>query len=158
MSKRNDEIVTRYIDDGFSLQDVGKEFGITRERVRQILAHAGITERHQGIHNKLERKSTTQDAYARITEGLITVVEEAERIGIKTTSLYARFHRYQLPSLKKEAEHGTCYYYRNYRCRCDNCRAAIRAYSQKLKTKEAPHHGTLSGYHNYGCRCDVCRA
>ena len=102
MSKRNDEIVTRYIDDGFSLQDVGKEFGITRERVRQILAHAGITERHQGIHNKLERKSTTQDAYARITEGLITVVEEAERIGIKTTSLYARFHRYQLPSLKKE--------------------------------------------------------
>jgi len=34
---------------GASLQDVGSVYGITRERVRQILKRAGVTERHHGI-------------------------------------------------------------------------------------------------------------
>lgn len=36
-------------DTGVSLAEVGKHFGITRERVRQILVKAGKYDRHQGV-------------------------------------------------------------------------------------------------------------
>lgn len=60
--------------------------------------------------------------------------------------------------------HGTVNGYTNYGCRCDDCRAAVRAQRQKNKAartaKPIPPrvHGTANGYGNYGCRCDDCKA
>lgn len=46
---RNKALCELYVS-GRSLETVGKEFGITRERVRQILVHEGIVERHSGFN------------------------------------------------------------------------------------------------------------
>jgi hypothetical protein len=76
----------------------------------------------------------------------------------------------------KPTPHGTVNGYNNYRCRCDLCREAIRAY-QPLKdaierhrravlgirpwdqylAEIEPRHGTESRYRK-GCRCTSCRS
>lgn len=45
-SERDQEIVRRYFEPGMSLQKVGDEHGLSRERVRQILNAQGVSERH----------------------------------------------------------------------------------------------------------------
>lgn len=58
------------------------------------------------------------------------------------------------------------YAYIYYRCRCDDCRAANRAYVLKRTDERArllreglvsPRHGSVATYSNYKCRCDKCR-
>lgn len=81
-------------------------------------------------------------------------------------------------------QHGTVNEYMNYRCRCDECRAAMSDYQRKAmgtpcpscgrlhygryrpgslcrdcrhaKQRENLVHGTEAGYKR-GCRCDVCK-
>lgn len=48
ISERNKKICDQY-NEGHSLETVGEAFGITRERVRQILVASGVTERHGGF-------------------------------------------------------------------------------------------------------------
>jgi hypothetical protein len=53
--------------------------------------------------------------------------------------------------------------YSNYRCRCDECRAANTAAQSKYRDRlaqsdpDAIPHGTTNGYDNFRCRCDECR-
>lgn len=57
-------------------------------------------------------------------------------------------------------KHGTLTGYANRKCRCDECRAAARAYYAERRKRCRPEttpHGTLSGYNNHFCRCDACR-
>lgn len=62
--------------------------------------------------------------------------------------------------------HGTISSYTNGRCRCDDCRRAMRTYTaaRRARFKNDPSripswaHGTEGGYVNYSCRCDRCRA
>ena len=54
------------------------------------------------------------------------------------------------------------YTYQRYRCRCDKCRAAHRAYQlafrRRPRAPESLEHGKRNTYINYACRCDECRA
>ena len=46
--ERNREIITKYLfDDSTTMQSIGDEYGITRERVRQILERYGVTAKPQ---------------------------------------------------------------------------------------------------------------
>ena len=38
--RRNEKMLRLYIDDNLTLNEVGKIYGVTRERVRQILKHS----------------------------------------------------------------------------------------------------------------------
>jgi hypothetical protein len=74
-----------------------------------------------------------------------------------------------------ERWHGTSGGYTNHKCRCDECRAAWRAYisrrraeryaevnggpaSDDVRAKKLADvkHGTESTYTNWGCRCRPC--
>ena len=64
---------------------------------------------------------------------------------------------------QKPPQHGTRGQYVRYRCRCEACVQANRAYHQSRREKfyggELPNHmhGTTNAYVHYGCRCDECR-
>lgn len=61
-------------------------------------------------------------------------------------------------------EHGTYSAYTNRGCRCDECRAANRAYKRAWEARrqkpvlaqDSPLHGTVNGHKHYGCRCEPC--
>jgi hypothetical protein len=65
-----------------------------------------------------------------------------------------------------ELPHGLSRYTsRDYRCRCEVCRAAMAAYMRstraRRRTQPIPDHvthGTATAYTQWGCRCDDCRA
>ena len=56
----------------------------------------------------------------------------------------------------RELRHGTVDGYYSFKCKCDACRAASRAYRAELRSRPIPH-GTATGYQNRGCRCEPCR-
>lgn len=66
--------------------------------------------------------------------------------------------------MSAEPWHGTTGGYTNHKCRCDDCRAALREYQKERRRARIAEatpdhvHGTANGYGNYGCRCDACRA
>ncbi len=54
LSERNAAIVARYLE-GKTLEQVGQEYGITRERVRQILIQQGVSEVQKAAVRYLRR-------------------------------------------------------------------------------------------------------
>lgn len=158
MNSRDTKIIIRYVEDGLSTREVGDEFGLTRERVRQILVDSGITRRHGGERRRVQDDDRIRAAFDRITEDGSTTKIEAEILGVRSGSLRARFRRMGLRLPLAVARHGTRHYYMKYKCRCVPCRAAASAHGRSLKQREPPEHGTASAYHNYGCRCVPCRA
>ena len=156
MTARNQQIVERYLE-GFSLTEVGEEFGITRERVRQILLTKGITQRHGGTKRREAHETQIQAAYQQVLEGK-SAKDVAEIFGLTPESLRDNLRRRGLPIPKPEPRHGTRYYYMKYECRCELCKEAVRAHTASLKGQEPPQHGTHSAYHNYACRCAPCKA
>ena len=155
MTKRNQTIIEKYLS-GKTLQEVGDEYGITRERVRQIV-HAQSDERHYGAHKREARDLKIRQAFGRVLQGWTSVEDEAELLGILPDTLRVNFKRRGLKLPRNSSPtHGTRHRY-NQGCRCPECTEVIREYMRGLKKKEAPHHGTASGYMNYGCRCDRCK-
>ena len=55
---RTDAMVTLFTD-GATLAEIGQRYGVTRERVRQILAHVGVTRIEGGSHVRAQRKRDT---------------------------------------------------------------------------------------------------
>lgn len=155
MSRRNPErdaeIVTLY-QSGLALAAVGARFGLTRERIRQILNVAGVSERHRG--SSARRMALEAFAYAE-SEGL-SIGGAARRYGLSADALGNQWRRLGLKLPARVVAHSR-YRYLRYGCRCDVCKEAVREHSRSLKTRGPPHHGTASGYRNYGCRCDLCR-
>ena len=78
----------------------------------------------------------------------------------------ADYETRQGPPVSGPKTHGpTCDGYVNHGCRCDDCRAAWRAYNRKRRAErraliaEDPTvaiHGLNSTYTNWGCRCPRC--
>ena len=61
-----------------------------------------------------------------------------------------------------EIAHGKLGSYTNHKCRCADCREAVRVYMGDWKATRAGlvpdgAHGKASTYTNYGCRCEDCR-
>lgn len=57
--------------------------------------------------------------------------------------------------------HGTNSGYTYHRCRCEDCRAANRAYREECKSRpitgDEKWHGTAGGRVNYDCKCQACK-
>jgi hypothetical protein len=64
------------------------------------------------------------------------------------------------------AAHGTVGRYKDHKCRCSDCREAVRQQRIGLREMAAANGGTYPGpithggaaYRNYGCRCEECTA
>lgn len=154
---RYDEMLTLYNEGGLTYQEIADRYGVTRQRVQQLIGN-GIKAAHYGRAKKERRREQMSEVHRAITGGVTTVEREADKLGIKPESLVESLRRLGLKFPRKESPlHGT--YYRYSRgCRCPECKAGQREYFQQMKLREPPRHGTASAYRNYACRCDLCRA
>jgi hypothetical protein len=158
--ERTLEMARLYVEQGQSYSQIGEQFGLTRQRVGQLLGPLGLQQyRRQAA---IERVQLLRDAYSRIIAGKSTLNEEASKLGYKNArSLRSALYELDLRVVVgyEEPPHGTVARYRSrrYQCRCDECRRANRDRGRELKGKEPPHHGTYSGYINYECRCQACK-
>lgn len=108
---RDREIVCLYLAKELNQSEIARHYGITRERVRQIICNAGA-------ESALARKRAR--AAARNIARAVAVVARHE-IG--------------------QTAHGTRYHYMYYQCRCEPCRAANREYQRGLKGRTPSTHG-----------------
>ena len=124
MIRYNDNLVTREqamvwmrVKDGMTLQQIGDEFGLTRERVRQILADQGVTGTPWTGYKPLHYRRLAQTV-ARVAQ---LVVQNAR------------------PD-DEHYPHGTVNGYMRG-CTCDDCRTANRerVYAHKGITVKTPH-------------------
>jgi AraC-like DNA-binding protein len=144
---------------GYSLSDIAAKFGTSRQRVHQLIADT-YDRPHGGRLRKQRYEERVLAAHSRIHEGVTTAAEEAEDMGIQEVALRAALSRRNLrlpPKRPPSPLHGSYYRYQEG-CRCDECRAAQKAYMKKLQERGPREHGTESAYRNYKCRCDECRA
>jgi hypothetical protein len=157
--ERTLEMARLYVEEGLSYAQIGERFGLTRQRVGQLLGPLGLQPfRRQAA---IARVQLLGAAYGRIIRKESTLEEEAPKLGYKNarslrSALYDLDMRVVLGHVPPP--HGTASRYRSrrYACRCDECRRANREKGNELKGKEPPRHG-YSGYLNYACRCQVCK-
>ena len=125
-----DRLIVESYRSGHSLRQIGKEVGLSHERVRQVLMDAGISRRPDGS----EAASKTLAAVGAVlaADGSLSITAASRAVGAdkSTVSQYLRRRHPQF----------------DYKARR---RAALEHLSA---------HGTLNRYNNYGCRCDACRA
>lgn len=156
---RTQEMVRAYVEEGLSYAAIGRRFGLSRQRVGQLLGPLGVAQ--ERTRSKIEREQILREAHERIMARKSTLAEEAEILGFTPDSLRGRF-RYIGLNLNlgyADPPHGTFARYRSrrFRCRCKECRRANNERIQELKGLEPPNHGTYSGYVNYACRCQACK-
>jgi sigma-70-like protein len=160
MNERTQEMAKLYRDDRLTMQEIGDRYGISRERVRQILAPLGL-EMHYGARKHEEREARLREAHARIKAGESTFETEAKTLGYSSSErLRTAFWQLGLKLKRKHRgpQHGSLYRYSHLKCRCPKCRKAARdAYAERI-AKGPTKHGTASSYRNYGCRCPRCKA
>lgn len=138
-SERLTSIIARR-EDGASLQQIGDEHGITRERVRQLLAAAHVEPRNIAVE------------HARVRRLFVAVVRVAElQDHVTRGGILIDTGR----SIVKGSAHGTISRY-NGGCSCAPCRQANRDHHRALHGRTPPRHGTVHGYRTYGCRCEAC--
>lgn len=159
MSERTQNMARMYVEQGMTYQQIADEFGITRQRVHQLLAPLKLAV-HEGQARKAVRIALLTEAYGRIIARETTLQEEAEHLGYASeetlrTALRKLGMLVHLP--QPEPEHGTLNRYRRG-CHCEECREAVAERQRsRYGSVEPPHHGTVSGYQNYGCMCKACR-
>ena len=152
-NERAIEMARLYAEEGLSYAQIGERYGISRQRVHQILRPFGLTP-HWGKRRARERLDVITAAYERVLAGeSLTVL--ADELGYANgESLRNTFLALGLHMPRSSPEHGTRYRY-DEGCRCDACIVAMRAYKQAQSEREPPEHG-VSGYFNFACRCQVC--
>jgi hypothetical protein len=130
MKDRDREIVELHVEHGMKLKEIAPLYGITYQRVQQILRRNGI----EGYFLSNRRFHNWFHA-----------VGVAARLAYRATEpwhgTYRGFQYYRCRCEK-------CV--QAYRNRC-------RELQVQRSTREPPKHG-LSGYVNYSCRCPICRA
>ena len=85
LTERNEEIIRLYVKEGLTLREVGGRFGLSRERVRQILERAGVPRRK---HRRGRAKPVPTDMWEHVpevihlyTENGLSLKEIGERFG-----------------------------------------------------------------------------
>ncbi len=148
-----------YVEEGLTLQAIGDRYGLTRQRVDQILKPFGL-EPHWGKQRLATRRHELVAAHDRIHAGRSTSKKEAERLGYASDKNFREAVNaigLDLRRQWKEAKHGTVLRYRQG-CKCKRC---LRAHREDLYDTRAKHviteHGLATNYVNYGCRCPECR-
>ena len=154
------QMARAYVEEGLSYEQIGERFGITRQRVGQLLGPLGLA-RDRGVA-KIQREQRLRASFARLEAGGTTLSEEAENLGYGSgESLRSAFYELGLRFVREKSipPHGTITRYRSrtHGCSCDECRRANTEHQNRLRGEEPPNHGTYSGYINYGCRCKACK-
>jgi hypothetical protein len=159
MNERTREMQRLYVEVGLSYSQIGEQFGLTRQRVGQLLGPLGLQQyRRQAA---VERVQLLREVYGRIVRQETTLQEEASKLGYKNArSLRSALYELDMRVVLgyEEPPHGTISRYRSrrYQCRCEECRRANRERVAAFKEREPPNHG-YSGYINYQCRCQECK-
>jgi len=125
--KMKQEMVQLYRS-GLSQAEISKQFDCTRQYVSIVMRELGEPARKP--HRTKEEREFDREIH--------------------------RVAKMVVRAAKLEQLHGTRYMYTHYKCRCADCREAMRLYMLSLREKEQPPTHGLSGYTNYGCRCDIC--
>lgn len=108
-----------------------------------------------------EQLSPAEQAQQALTDAIWAAHEEETRRHLESLREIRRIEDLRA-SGPKPAEHGTVGMYNNHKCRCTECRRAMREYSSArrraagAKEYKKATHGTLSKY-NQGCRCASCK-
>ena len=161
MDDRTRAMARAYVEQGLTYAQIGEDFGLTRQRVGQLLGPLGLASERRPL-KKATRNLALTMAYDQIMAGETTLTEEASKLGFKN----GRTLRSALSDIglrvvlnQEPPSHGTLARYRSipYACRCDECRRANRERMEELKGREPPQHGTVSSYINYECRCQACK-
>ena len=161
MNERTQRMARLYAEQGLSYEQIAEEYGITRQRVGQLLSPLGLA-KARGPAARAAREQKLRSVHERIAAGVVEVDAAAAELGYANAhSLRDALLRLGLPSLSEKTipEHGTTARYtsRSHPCRCDECKRANRERAQSLRdSKDPPEHG-YSGYKNYGCRCQTCK-
>jgi len=147
-----------YAEEGLTYEEIGKQYGVTRQRVEQILKPFGIPA-HWGQAKKERRAQVLGESYGQISGGHATMKEEAERLGYaNAASLWQAFHALGLEMPKRQpSAHGSLRRYNILKCRCEICREGARVRAKERRERGPTTHGSASSYVNYGCRCPECR-
>lgn len=162
MTEERLELMARaYVEEGLSYREIGEHFGVTRQRVGQLLKPLDLA-KGQRQSKSIVREQNLRAAFARLQAGGTTLKEEATALGYSSgESLRSAFYEMGLRYVEERTvpAHGTLARYRSRKhgCRCEECRRANRVHQERLKGAEPPNHGTYSGYINYGCRCQPCK-
>ena len=106
--QRDYRIVELY-KSGMSMKEVGLEFGISAQRVEQILKKAGVETRKYTRSNRLlearkrKRKSLSKQLLVRLYEDeRLPVSEITEKLGVSHAKLYQSLEFYKIPRRKAE--------------------------------------------------------
>ncbi len=108
--QRNEEIAVCYVVEGKTLEECGQKFGITRERVRQILRKNGIFKAKKTQKVGLNTKGVVEEGRdvflgINISESDKRALrEEAERRGISMSRLSSDLLKGMLEKMKQETE------------------------------------------------------
>lgn len=153
--ERNEKILRLYNEEGLATTEIAERFGMTRQRVHQIIKPR-VVKAHYGIKKMKKLEAERRVIYDRIVAGELSLREAAYQIKRSPNQLrlYFRERGWLLP--KYEAPlHGTRYRYQQG-CKCDECKKAAVDYQKRYQDMTPTSHD-YSGYTNYGCRCDICR-
>ena len=125
--ERTSEMARLYTEDGLTLAEVGQVYGVTRERVRQVLEAAGIGRRPRGSDGPpwYEADPRRAERALRDRRAGVRLAIVAEQAGVSMSLLQRFFHAVGEPRRRLPAPvHGMVRMYRRYGCRCDACRQA----------------------------------
>lgn len=82
---RNDKIVEKF-KNGMTLEAIGDEYGVSRQRIQQILQANGLSRASGGLH---KRRSIDKDAIASLVNQGLTITQIA-KVTSRTTSVVAK--------------------------------------------------------------------
>lgn len=138
MNDRHKEMARLYVEDGLTYQQIADQYGISRQRVGQVLTPLNLND--GGQRRRMAHAAELRTAHARISAGKSTLAEEAERLGYKSADslggvLRKNGLRFQYRRKSRTARHGELLRY-NRGCRCKRCAAAMRVYNRSLRNRE----------------------